>query len=72
MQPPGKPRVHDCGSINVTKYREAATGRIVTVLEWGAGDTSVGTLFHGTTTTLAGVIDDLEITGCSLFVPRAD
>jgi hypothetical protein len=61
----------DGSKINVAKYREAATGRIVTVLEWGAGDTSVGALFHGTTTTLAGVIDDLSIDGCSLFVPRA-
>jgi hypothetical protein len=60
----------DGGSINVVRYRHTATNRAVTVLEWGAGDTSVGALFHGTTTELAGVIDDLYIDGCSLFEPR--
>jgi hypothetical protein len=60
----------DGGSINVARYRHTATNRAVTVLEWGAGDTSVGALFHGTTTELAGVIDDLYIDGCSLFEPR--
>lgn len=57
----------DGGTINVVTYQEAATGRDVTALEWGAGDTSVGMLFHGSTTTSAGVIDDLSIDGCTLF-----
>jgi hypothetical protein len=57
----------DGGEINVVTYQEAATDREVTVLEWGAGDTSVGMLFHGTSTKSAGVIDDLFIDGCTLF-----
>ena len=60
----------DGGSINVARYRHLSTSREVTVLEWGAGDTSVGALFHGATADLAGVIDDLSIDGCSLFEPR--
>jgi hypothetical protein len=60
----------DGGSINVARYTHVDTGSQVTVFEWGAGDTSVGALFHGGTTNLAGVIDDLSINGCSLFVPR--
>lgn len=60
----------DGGTINVATYRHLATSRDVTVLEWGAGDTSVGALFHGATTDLAGVIDDLAIDGCSLFDAR--
>lgn len=62
----------DGQTINVERYREMATGREVTVFEWGAGDTSVGAIFHGATTELAGVIDDLQIDGCSLFAPRDD
>jgi hypothetical protein len=57
----------DGGEISVVTYRETATGRDVTALEWGAGDTSVGMLFHGATTKSAGVIDDLSIDGCTLF-----
>jgi hypothetical protein len=57
----------DGGEIHVATYTHAMTGRKVTVLEWGAGDTSVGTLFHGTTTSVAGIIDDLSIDGCTLF-----
>ncbi len=60
----------DDGSIDVATYVHAATGRAVTVMQWYAGDTSVGALFHGATTTLAGVIDDSSIDGCSLFEPR--
>ena len=57
----------DGGTINVATYTHATTGRAVTVLEWGAGDTSVGTMFHGATTNVAGIIDDLSIDGCTLF-----
>lgn len=56
----------DGGAINVVTYRHAA-GASVTVLEWGAGDTSVGVMFHGTSTDIAGIIDDLSIDGCTLF-----
>lgn len=57
----------DGSTINVARYRHDASNREVTVLEWGAGDTSVGALFHGATTNFAAVIDDLSIDGCSLF-----
>lgn len=57
----------DGGSINLHTYRHLASNRVVDVVEFGAGDTSVGALYHGGTTELAGVIDDLFIEGCSLF-----
>jgi hypothetical protein len=57
----------DDSKITVSTLTHTASGRKVTVLDWGAGDTSVGVMFHGTTTELAGVIDDLFIDGCSLF-----
>jgi hypothetical protein len=56
--------------INVQTYRHTASGRDLTVIELGAGDTSVGAIFYGTTTDQAGVIEDLFITGCTLFAPR--
>ncbi|MDX2088705.1 MAG: hypothetical protein SFX73_12690 [Kofleriaceae bacterium] len=56
--------------INVERYRHNATQREVTVFELGAGDTSVGAIFHSNTTELAGVISDLQIDGCTLFAPR--
>ena len=56
--------------INVQLYRHTASGRDLTVIELGAGDTSVGAIFYGTTTDRAGVIEDLFITGCTLFAPR--
>ena len=60
----------DGQTINVARYRHVATAREVTVFEWGAGDTSVGAIFHASTTDVAAVIDDLAIDGCSLFAPR--
>lgn len=60
----------DGGRINVQAYRHAASGRDLTVVELGAGDTSVGTIFYGTTTDQAGLIEDLFITGCTLFAPH--
>jgi hypothetical protein len=57
----------DNGEINIATYTHNTTGSKVTVLEWSAGDTSVGVLFHGSTTNVAGIIDDLSIDGCTLF-----
>jgi hypothetical protein len=57
----------DNGEINIATYTHVTSGRKVTVLEWSAGDTSVGVLFHGSTTNVAGIIDDLSIDGCTLF-----
>ncbi len=60
----------DLDQINVQTYRHTASGRDLTVIELGAGDTSVGTIFYGATTQRAGQIEDLFITGCTLFAPR--
>ena len=60
----------DQDRINVQTYRHTASGRDLTVIELGAGDTSVGAIFYGTTTQQAGLIEDLFITGCTLFAPR--
>jgi hypothetical protein len=59
----------DDDRINVQGYHHLATNRDLTVIEFGAGDTSVGAIFYGTTTDEAGVIEDLFITGCTLFAP---
>lgn len=56
----------DDNAITVATYRHSS-GKIVTVYQWYAGDTSVGAMFHGTTTDFAGVINDSAIEGCSLF-----
>lgn len=56
--------------INVQAFHHLATGRDLTVIELGAGDTSVGNIFYGTTTEQAAIIDDLFITGCTLFAPH--
>jgi hypothetical protein len=42
---------------------------VVVVMQWYAGNSSVGALFRGATTDVAGVIDDSPIAGCSLFEP---
>ncbi len=60
----------DQHQINVQTYRHTASMRDLTVIELGAGDTSVGTIFYGATTQQAGVIEDLFITGCTLFAAR--
>ena len=60
----------DQHEINVQTYRHTASGRDLTVIELGAGDTSVGTIFFGTTTAQAGLIEDLFITACTMFAPR--
>lgn len=57
----------DGGSINLHTYRRNADGRSVDVVEFGAGDTSVGQLFLAGTNASAGVINDLTIEGCGLF-----
>lgn len=57
----------DDHQLNVQSFRHT-TGKQVTVFELGAGDTSVGAIFHAGTLDLAGVISDLFIDGCSLFV----
>ena len=57
----------DGGTINLHTYRRNADGRSVDVVEFGAGDTSVGALYLAGTLDLAGVINDLSIEGCGMF-----
>ena len=49
----------------------AATATRVTAVTFAAGDTVVGAIFYAGTTERAGLVDDLFIDGCTLFVPRA-
>lgn len=57
----------DGNELNVVTFRHAATGTLVDVFEYGAGDTSVGAIYLQGTTTFAGVINDLAIENCTLF-----
>lgn len=57
----------DGGSIHLHTYRHLASNEMIDVIEFGAGDTSVGAIFRSGTATLAGVINDLAIERCDLF-----
>lgn len=57
----------DGGQLNVVAFTHAATGTKLTVLEYGAGDTSVGGVFFAGTLNLAGRINDLAIEACTFF-----
>lgn len=59
----------DDGRVNLRTYTYTPTATALTVVELGAGDTSVGTVYFGTTLDRAGTIEDLFITGCTLFAP---
>jgi hypothetical protein len=48
-------------------YRHVATGDTVDAFMFGAGDTSVGMIFLGSTTTRAAEISDQQIVGCAWF-----
>src|SRR6185503_12833243 len=54
-------------TVYLRTYRHAPTGTNLTVVQLYAGDTSVGTIYYGATLDRAGAIDDLFITGCTLF-----
>lgn len=62
----GLGRVDD-NKLNVVAFTHKATGKKFTVLEYGAGDTSVGGVFFEGTTNLAGRINDLFIEDCRFF-----
>jgi len=62
----GLTRVDD-DQVNFVAF-EHQTGDQITVVEYGAGDTSVGAIFYTGTTNLAGAINDLFIESCTLFV----
>jgi hypothetical protein len=57
----------DRGELNIVSFTHGATGTKLTVLEYGAGDTSVGGVFFEGTTTAAGRINDLFIEACTFF-----
>ncbi|MEZ4368505.1 MAG: hypothetical protein R2939_19830 [Kofleriaceae bacterium] len=55
--------------VNLRPITHLATGTALTVVEFGAGDTSVGAVFFGDTTTQAATIRDLTIDDCTFFAP---
>ncbi|MEZ4403567.1 MAG: DVUA0089 family protein [Kofleriaceae bacterium] len=59
----------DRHQLNVNRYLFVGTSpaTALTVVEFGAGDTSVGTIYRGASLDVAGVIEDLFIGSCSLF-----
>ncbi|MDX2088037.1 MAG: DVUA0089 family protein [Kofleriaceae bacterium] len=57
----------DDNRVNVVQMKHTATGTLIDVIEYGAGDTSVGRIFYKGTTDRAGIINDLSIEGCTLF-----
>ncbi|MBX3162838.1 MAG: hypothetical protein KF773_43150 [Deltaproteobacteria bacterium] len=57
----------DGGKLGVHAYRHLATGRELTVVEYGAGDTSIGAIYYSGSTTRAGSINDLFIEACTFF-----
>jgi hypothetical protein len=63
----GLSRVDD-NRLNLVSFTHVATGRQLTVAEYGAGDTSVGGVFFQGGTELAGRINDLTIEACAFFV----
>ena len=66
----GLARVDD-RELDLRTYVHAATAARVTAVTFAAGDTVVGAIFYAGTTERAGLVDDLFIDGCTLFVPRA-
>lgn len=57
----------DDNQLNLVTFTHGATGTPLEVIEYGAGDTSVGAIFYAGTTRRAGSINDLTIEHCSLF-----
>ncbi|MBA3539209.1 MAG: hypothetical protein H0T79_06245, partial [Deltaproteobacteria bacterium] len=60
----------DDHQLNYRTYTYGPTNTALTVVEFGAGDTSVGTVYRGATLDIAGVIEDSFIYGCALFAAR--
>jgi hypothetical protein len=54
-------------SIRFTPITHLATGADLVIVEFGAGDTSVGLVFHGGGTEWAAVISDGSIEGCDFL-----
>ena len=62
----------DDGQLDLRSYTRNGTNTDLTIVAFGAGDTSLGSIYYGSSLQVAGVIDDLFIDGCSLFAPRHD
>jgi hypothetical protein len=60
----------DNNELNVVQYMRTGTGARFHVIEFGAGDTSLGAVFYGDSTDLAAVIDDTTFYACSFFIER--
>ena len=58
----------DNGELGVHTFRHSS-GVDLTVVEYGAGDTSVGAIYYAGTATRAGSINDLFIEACTFFAP---
>jgi hypothetical protein len=63
----GLSRIDD-GELGVHTFRHAS-GRELNVVEYHAGDTSVGAIYYAESTDRAGSINDLFIEACTFFAP---
>jgi len=57
----------DEDKLNIVSMKHASSGVRLEVFEFGAGDTSIGRIYYRGTTNRAGIINDLQIEGCTLF-----
>jgi len=61
----------DTGSLRFTSLIHNTTNTELVAVEFGAGSTSVGLIFYGSSLQIAGRISDSMIEGCNWFAPRA-
>jgi len=57
----------DGGEINERVRRDAVSGRTFTAYEYGAGDSSYGAIFEGTSNVPVGLIRDGDMYGCTVL-----
>jgi hypothetical protein len=55
----------DGGEINERVRRDAVSGRTFVAYEYGAGDSSYGAIFEGSTNVPVGLIRDGDMYGCT-------
>jgi hypothetical protein len=65
----GLTRVDD-NQVNLRIYIHNPTNTELNVVEFGAGDTSIGTIYYYTSLQRAGIINDSFIDACTLFAPK--
>jgi len=61
----------DDGSLRVSGFLHTPTNTELVAVEFGAGSTSVGQIFYGSSLQIAGQISDGAIEACNWFAPRA-